>query len=546
MPILIAPSRPQDFAAPQTTLAENLEITARRYPASAAIHFLGTTISYAEVLRQVRALAGWMHKAGITHGDRVAIYMQNSPQWVIAFYAVQRLGAVVVPVSPQNREGELIHYLSDSGARLLVCGGELLPTAEAAARALGGLRLLVASYADYLPQESFVPLPGWLTARHPAGGQAVWAEAMEADHAPPPYTGTPDDLCALPYTSGSTGKPKACMHTHRSLGHTAAGLTYWHGILPGDVSLGVAPMYHVSGLCHAVTSPVFAGAAIAIVPRWDRALVIEVMERYRVTHASLAPTAVIDLMGIPGLEERDLSALRRMTSGGATMPEAVWQRLRDMLGISFLEAYGMTETAATTHLNPPEAPRLRCLGVPFFGTEALIVDADTLVPLRDGEVGEILLRGPQMFQGYWNRPEATAEAFVEVDGKPFFRSGDIGYADADGYFYMTDRAKRMINASGLKVWPNEVESILYRHPAVLEACVVGVADTYRGETVKALVVLRPGAALDEAGLIAWAREQMAAYKYPRLVEFVESLPKSPAGKILWRELQDREAAKVTS
>ena len=267
------------------------------------------------------------------------------------------------------------------------------------------------------------------------------------------------------------------------------------------------------------------------------------MEHYRVTHASLAPTAVIDLMGAPDIAARNLSSLRRMTSGGASMPEAVWQRLRDLLGIAFLEAYGMTETAATTHLNPPEAPRLRCLGIPFFGTECLIVDPDTLAPLPPGEAGEILLRGPQLFQGYWNRPEATADAFVQVDGRRWLRSGDIGYADADGYYHMTDRAKRMINASGLKVWPNEVESILYRHPAVLEACVIGVADAYRGETVKALVVRRPGAALDEAGLIAWAREQMAAYKYPRLVEFAESLPKSPAGKILWRELQDREAGR---
>jgi fatty-acyl-CoA synthase len=324
--------------------------------------------------------------------------------------------------------------------------------------------------------------------------------------------------------------------------HTAAGMTYWHGIVPGDVSLGAAPMYHVSGLCHGVTSPIFAGASIVVVPRWDRTLVADLLERYRVTHASLAPTAVIDLLASETIGQRDLSSIRRMSAGGASMPEAVWQRLHSDLGVAFLEAYGMTETAATTHLNPPDAPRRQCLGVPFFGTESLIVDPDTLVPLAAGEVGEILLRGPQLFQGYWNQPEETRKSFVDVGGKPYFRSGDIGYADADGYFYMTDRAKRMINASGLKVWPTEVENVLYRHPAVLEVCVIGARDAYRGETVKALIVPRPEArsTVNESALITWAREQMAAYKYPRIVEFVDTLPKSPAGKILWRELQQIE------
>lgn len=259
----------------------------------------------------------------------------------------------------------------------------------------------------------------------------------------------------------------------------------------------------------------------------------------------MPPTAIIDLLSAPDVAERKLSTIRRVSSGGAAMPEAVWARLRELLGIPFLEAYGMTETAATTHLNPPEAPRPRCLGVPFFGTTSIIVDPETLAEVPVGEVGEIAISGPQLFQGYWNKPEDTEKAFITVAGRRYLRSGDIGYTDADGYFYMTDRAKRMINASGLKVWPTEIESVLYSHPDVLEACVIATPDSYRGETVKALIVRRSGDAssLTEPALIAWGRERMAAYKYPRVIEFVDALPKSPAGKILWKELQDKEMNK---
>lgn len=539
--------RPSSFVAPNVPLDRNLTFAVERFAEQPSIHFGGRTMSFREVEGEVNKLCGWLQKkASLRPGDRVALFMQNSPQWLISFYATVRIGCVVVPVSPMNRAKELTHYLKDSGASALIMAGDLLSVAQDVIESVGLAHVLVVNYADYIDAGSVSKLPDWLTAPHAVPGHYVtWKHALDQALVHDPVQVDPDSICAFPYTSGSTGGPKACMHTHRSLMHTAAGMTYWHGIVPGDVSLGAAPMYHVSGLCHAVTSPVFAGAAIAIIPRWDRTMVIEAIEAYGVTHASLPPTAIIDLLSAPDVAERKLSTIRRVSSGGAAMPEAVWARLRELLGIPFLEAYGMTETAATTHLNPPEAPRPRCLGVPFFGTTSIIVDPETLAEVPVGEVGEIAISGPQLFQGYWNKPEDTEKAFITVAGRRYLRSGDIGYTDADGYFYMTDRAKRMINASGLKVWPTEIESVLYSHPDVLEACVIATPDSYRGETVKALIVRRSGDAssLTEPALIAWGRERMAAYKYPRVIEFVDALPKSPAGKILWKELQDKEMNK---
>ncbi|MCK1661261.1 long-chain-fatty-acid--CoA ligase [Bradyrhizobium sp. 151] len=535
------------FALPHSTLTDNLLVTSARFPDLAAIHFLGTSISYRDFQRKVERLAGWLQKrGGLKRGDRVALLMQNSPQWMIACYAIFRARLVLVPISPMNREVEVAHYLRDSGARAMIVAQDLAEIAIAATKNSEVGTLIVATYSDYLPKETRYKLPEWLSAgRMKVSGCSMWTDLMDTEVLPEAPCVGPLSLCAMPYTSGSTGKPKACMHTHRSLGHNATGLTLWHGLRPGDVSLGAAPMYHVSGFNHVVTSPIYAGASIAIVPRWDRDLAINVMADYGVTHASLAPTAVIDLLTNTRLNQFDLSRLRRITSGGAAMPVEVWKRLNERLGLPFIEAYGMTETAATTHLNPIEDPRPNCLGIPFFNTTSCIIDAEKGQELAIGQIGEIAVHGPQLFSGYWNQPDATREAFLVIGGRSFYRTGDIGYRDADGFFYMTDRAKRMINASGLKVWPAEVENMLYGHENVLEVCVIAVKDTYRGETVKALIRLRDNArgTITEHDIIEWSRQRMAAYKYPRTVEFVDALPKSPAGKILWRELQDRENAK---
>jgi fatty-acyl-CoA synthase len=281
-----------------------------------------------------------------------------------------------------------------------------------------------------------------------------------------------------------------------------------------------------------------------ILPRWDRELAGRLIARHQVTHWTCIPTMIIDLFGSPNCASFDLSSLKYVSGGGAAMPQAVAERLRAEFNISFAEGYGLTETAAPTHANPPERAKLQCLGIPIFGTDARIVDPDLLQVLPIGEVGEIVVSGPQVFQGYWGHPEATRAAFFEMDGRRYFRTGDLGRVDDEGYFFLTDRLKRMINASGYKVWPSEVELLLFKCPAVQEACVIATRDAYRGESVKAVVVLRQQARANTLpeDIIAWAREHMAAYKVPRIVEFADALPKSGAGKVMWRLLQEREPA----
>jgi fatty-acyl-CoA synthase len=287
---------------------------------------------------------------------------------------------------------------------------------------------------------------------------------------------------------------------------------------------------------------------MVLLPRWDRDVAAALIQRYAVTGWTSVPTMVVDLLSSPNAERYDLSSLRATGGGGAAMPEAIAHKLEQRYGLAYLEGYGLSETAAATHINPPHKPKKQCLGIPIFGVDSRVVNPDTLEELPAGEVGEIITHGPQLFSGYWNRPEANAECFVELDGKRFFRTGDLGRVDEEGYFFLVDRLKRMINASGFKVWPAEVEAQLYAHPAIQEAAIIAQHHPRRGETVKALVVLEPQqrGVVSEEDILAWARTQMAAYKVPRSVEFMESLPKSGTGKIQWRLLQERENARTAA
>jgi len=304
------------------------------------------------------------------------------------------------------------------------------------------------------------------------------------------------------------------------------------------------PMFHITGMLYGVLGNVFVGSTSVILPRWDRELAGRLISKYKVTHWTCIPTMVIDLFASPNYKSFDLTSLTYISGGGAAMPQAVAQRLLDEFGLTFAEGYGLTETAAPTHANLPERAKLQCLGIPIYGVDSRVVDPLTLKEMPVGEVGEIITRGPMIFKGYWNHPEATRDAFVEFEGETFFRTGDLGRMDDEGYFFMTDRLKRMINASGYKVWPAEVEMLLYKHPAVQEACIIAARDAYRGETVKAVVVLRAEARGKTApeDITNWARANMAAYKVPKIVQFVDALPKSGSGKVMWRLLQDQEAA----
>ncbi len=546
---------PREVVAPETSLVFNLEVSARRYPDKAAYLFFGQPLSFAELLTQAQAVAGWLHAQGVRAGDRVLVFMQNCPQFVAAVYGVMRANAVVVPVNPMNRADEFGHYITDPQARVAICSADLaaiVDTANQELPAQGRLHhLLVTRYADALPAGPVdgADQPGaatwqWLNADPalPAWAQR-WADVLALRLPPPEHTVGPDDLALLPYTSGTTGLPKGCMHTHRTLMHNTVGGQWGHAG-PEAVSLGVVPMFHITGMLYGVLGCIYTGSTTVLLPRWDRELAGRWIARHQITHWTCIPTMIIDLFGSPNYKSFDLSSLRYLSGGGAAMPHAVAQRLLDEFGLSFAEGYGLTETAAPSHANPPERAKLQCLGMPIFGVDSRVVDPLTLQEMPVGEVGEIIIHGPMVFKGYWRHPQATADAFVEFEGKRFFRSGDLGRMDEEGYFFLTDRLKRMINASGFKVWPAEVELLLYKHPAVQEACIIGATDAYRGETVKAFVVLRTEARghTSAQDIIDWSREHMAAYKVPRVVEFIDALPKSGSGKVMWRLLQDREKA----
>jgi fatty-acyl-CoA synthase len=321
---------------------------------------------------------------------------------------------------------------------------------------------------------------------------------------------------------------------------TTVAYLYWRGAQDQSVVLSALPMFHVTGMQAGMNAPLYLGATLVVLSRWDRDCAAMQIERSRVTNWSGITTMLVDFLSNPDLGKYDLSSLRVLGGGGAAMPEALARKLEDVFHLSYIEGYGLSETMAPTHMNPPQRPKRQCGGIPIFNTDARVLELESGRELGANEVGEIVVHGPQVFKGYWRQEAATREAFLEHDGKRFFRTGDLGYYDEDGYFFITDRLKRMINASGFKVWPAEVEAMLYAHPAIQEACVIGVPDGYRGESVKALVVPRAGAQASADEIIAWARGRMAAFKVPRIVQFVSQLPKTATGKILWRELQEKE------
>jgi len=533
------PGAPLSLDIPRTSVYGNLAASAASHPERTLLDYYGTRISYAEVKREADALAGFLQqRCRVGKGDRVLLYLQNSPQFVIGYYAVLRADAVVVPVNPMNRTEELRHYVDDAQATVAIVGQELYERIAP----LGVPHVIVATYSDYLRSRSDLPLPDFVRAPRIATNAVAWRDAVAAGAAPAEHRAGGDDLAVMPYTSGTTGKPKGCMHTHATVQATATAYLHWRGDDGEAVVLSALPMFHVTGMQAGMNSPIHRGASIVLLSRWDRDCAAMQIERARVTNWSAITTMLVDFVSNPQLPKYDLSSLRQLGGGGAAMPEAFARKLEEVFRLPYVEGYGLTETMAPSHINPPQRPKRQCAGIPFFNTDARVIDLETRAELGVGEVGEIIVHGPQVFKGYWREEQATREAFIEHDGKRFFRTGDLGYYDDEGYFFITDRLKRMINASGFKVWPAEVEAMLYAHPGIKEACVIGAPDGYRGETVKAVIVPRtPDVKAEE--IIDWARGRMAAFKVPRVVQFVGELPKTATGKILWRELQEKERAK---
>ncbi len=552
---------PYQLTAPQTSLWMNLQISALRYPQKVALVFMGRTWSYSDLQFEAEKIASALRKMGVQKGDRVVLDMQNCPQLVISHFAILRLDAVVVPVNPMNRTEELKHYILDPDTKVAVTTADLAPELAAASNALEKSQrlkhLLVTQFTDVFDAANIGPdeLPAnwsdWLKTVHALplleGGEVhTWASVSQGEVSLGPVTAQSEDLAVLPYTSGTTGLPKGCMHTHGTIMHNAMSSGLWANGTPENKCLCVVPMFHITGMVSVMHATIFMGATLILMPRWDRDLAGRLISKWKVTHWTNIPTMVIDLLGSANMAQFDLTSLQNIGGGGAAMPEAVAQRLLDQFGLRYIEGYGLTETAAPSHTNPPDAPKKQCLGIPFMSVDSRVVDPETLQELPQGESGEIVMAGPQIFKGYWKRPEATASAFFERDGKSFFRSGDMGRIDEEGYFFMTDRLKRMINASGFKVWPAEVEALMFKHPAIQEACIISTKDAYRGESVKAVVVLRSThiGQVSEQDIIDWCRDTMAVYKVPRVVEFIEVLPKSGSGKVMWRALQEAEMAKA--
>ena len=560
---------PFDITPAEVPLTHFLKTAAERFPNKAAIIFGGVSMSYGQLWVQANAVAGYLaSRCEIAHGERVLLMSQNCPQHVVAFYGILLAGAVVVPVNAMTTRTELAYYMADSDARTIVVAQELLdqvlPCFDAAQTQQAGQNLrhgIVISYSDALQAPADSPVALWpqlpavvTDARLPLDnvGNAhvvAYADVMAQQLPAPPFERLQvDDLAVLPYTSGTTGHPKGCMHTHRTVLAAAMGAVYWRGFTAESVFLAVAPMFHMLGMQNAMNIPIVAGGTVVMMPRWNAELAGQVIEHHKVSVWTAPPAMVIDFFAHPANQTRDLSSLAVLSGGGAAMPEAVAAMLKDKFDISFNEAYGLTESAAFLHANPIARGKRQCLGVPTFGVDSRVVDPVTLDELPAGEVGELVTSAGQIMTGYWRNDSANASSFFERDGKRFFRTGDLVSVDEDGYWFMRDRLKRMINVSGFKVWPAEVESALYEHPAVHEACVIALPDAKQGEMVKALIVLKPDALgqVTPEDIVAWSRERMAVYKAPRQVAFIDALPKSGTGKIMWRELQDQERAQAAA
>lgn len=544
------PNIPKSLNVPATSLYDNLRVSASRYPDQDAIFYYGNKLTYQQLDEEVNALAGYLeHKLDVKKGDKVLLFMQNSPQFVIGFYAILRASAVVVPINPMLVADELEFYIRDCGIKTAIAGQELLDRVQPLLGKTSLEHLLLAAYSDYigegfeklLPKEVEAPR---LVVKNP--NHYNWVDAIQANLTPSEHTAKGDDLAVMPYTSGTTGLPKGCMHTNRSVNANTVGCYHWSSTTPNAIHLMTLPLFHVTGMVHSMHMPIFSGSLMVIMTRWNRDAAVELIKSLNCTHWVAIATMIVDFLANPNLKAEDIASLTSISGGGAALPEAVGEKLFNLTGLRFVEGYGLSETIAQTHFNPPNRPKMQCLGIPSYDVDARIIEPSTGRELGVGEVGEIIVNGPQVMVGYYNRDDENREAFLEIDGKRFFRTGDIGRFDEDGYFFMVDRVKRMINASGFKVWPTEVESYLYKHPAIQQACVVGVPDPRRGENVKAFVILNEGyeGKVSEDEIIEWSKHHMAAYKYPRMIEFREVFPMTSSGKILWRTLQEEENEKV--
>ncbi|MDX5989702.1 long-chain fatty acid--CoA ligase [Haloferax mediterranei ATCC 33500] len=516
----------------------NIRSVAEDDTGEVAVSYTGNDVTYGELWAQTGQFAAGLNDRGIGEGDRVAVYLPNVPQFVTAFHGTLRTGGVVVPMNPQYKSREIGHLLSDSGAQVVVTLSDLVP--------------FVDEVRDDTDVEHVVTV-----GQETEGG--IDFEAFLGDDDPEIVDRAPDDVAAQPYTSGTTGRPKGVQLTHRNLSsnaNTAADLIP-NGIQTDDKQLGVLPLFHIYGMTVVMNAALFNGAAYYPLPEWDAQEAVSLIEDERLTLMHGVPAMYNDIINQPNAEEFDLSSVRLAGVGGSGIPVEVLRRFEDLYDVNIYEGYGLTETSPITHFNSPEqGRRVGSIGRPLPSVDAKIVDDDFAErprieegPVDEDEVdldeitGELVVAGPNVMKGYARLPDANEEAFTEQNGKRWFHTGDIGYWDENDFFYVVDRKKDMINTAGYNVYPREVEELLFEHEGVADAAVVGIPDDRRGETVNAFVVPVPDIEETPEELKQYCLDNLAEYKHPREVEFVEELPRTTTGKVQKFELRETEATK---
>ncbi|CAM5350997.1 class I adenylate-forming enzyme family protein [Streptomyces aurantiogriseus] len=537
------PGQPASIEPEHHTMLELFRASVARAPDQVALRYFDGEVTTGRLDQASDALALVLLESGFQRGDRLAVYVQNDPGFVIGLLGAWKAGGAAVAINPMNKARELEYLLADSGAKALLCLDSLYRDIARDVIAAGRTSVetvITTSELDWQARNDERVLQ---TPRLPAADGTLDLLSLIEVHdgrRPGVVPPQPDDIAVLTYTSGTTGRSKGAMNTHLTMVYGCYNFREWLGLTSADSVLGIAPLFHITGLVGHVGLSLLLACPLVLTHRFHPAVMLDALREHRPTFTVAAITALTRLAEESNKPAEDFSSLRIVYSGGAPIAPAVNDAFQAKTGIYIHNIYGLTETNSPTHGTPlgakaPVDPTSGALsiGVPLFGTVARVLDDDGEECVV-GAVGEIAISGPQVVPGYWNRPEETAAAFPGGE----LRTGDVGFMDADGWFYLVDRKKDMINASGYKVWPREVEDLLYTHPAIREVAVVGVPDSYRGETVKAFVSLQPGATAAPEELIRYAKDNMAAYKYPRLVEIVDELPKTATGKILRRQLRD--------
>ncbi|WP_066810483.1 long-chain-fatty-acid--CoA ligase [Sphingomonas asaccharolytica] len=531
---------------PPLSLIDMFETTARTYPERPLLDFLGRRYSYAEVIDGAARVATGLARVGYGPGDRIGLFLPNVPHYLAAYYGVLKLGATVVNFSPLYTADELAHQVEDSGTKLLftLSASALLPTALKVLDQSGLERLVVGSVAGALPaaKSLFYRLfRGKEVTKRPDDPRITAFSALIANDGRHdfPAIDPASHLALIQYTGGTTGTPKGAMLTHQNLSANARQV---EGLDPHpgeeDRIIGVLPLFHVFANTCVMNRTVANGGMIVLLPRFDGAQVLAAIERTKATALPGVPTMYQALLDHPKLPTADLSSLKYCISGGAPLAAEVKAKFEAATGARVIEGYGLSESSGVVSCNPYEADgKLGTIGQPIPATEVRLANKeDSSRPAPDGEPGEILVRGPQIMKGYWNRPDADAEVFVPDTGGAWLRTGDVGTIDADGFIHVVDRLKDMIAVSGFKVFPSQIEAVLYRHPAVKEALVIGVPDTYRGEQPRAYVTLNDGAAATADEIKAWLNPQLGHHERVDQVVVRLALPKTLVGKLSRKEL----------